>query len=1169
MFTHLHVHSEFSLLDGMCHIPQLVSRAKDLGMESLAITDHGVLHGVISFYQQAREAGIKPIIGCELYVAANDRHSRLPADKNPYHLILLAKNETGYRNLLHLATIAQLEGFYYKPRVDKEVLQQYCEGLVALSACPSGELGRYILERRLDEAEKAAKWYKEVFEDFYLELQNHAIDDLKIINRELIALSRKLDIPLVATNDVHYVNQDDSYAHDILLCIQTNNTIHNNKRPRMADDSFYLKSQQEMADQFSEIPEAITNTERIAEMCNLELEFGRLLLPEIELPPSKTPDQYLAELARDGFAKRYPDRSDQPQQRLEYELDVIKKTEFANYFLVVWDLISYVRREKILFGVRGSAAASIVLYCLGITDIDPLAHKLVFERFLNVERKEMPDIDLDFQDDRRDEVIYYAAQKYGADHVAQIITFGTLGARAAIRDVGRALGMPYGDVDRVAKLIPELPLTITITEALASNTELNNVYSSDLNVKHLIDTSAKVEGIARHASTHAAGVVISKESLLNHVPLQRPSKANGQSVNMTQFAMGDIATIGLLKMDFLGLSNLTILEKTIETIRRIHGKEIDIHSLPLDDTKTFELLSSGETTGVFQLEGAVMRRYIKELQPSCFGDIAAMVALYRPGPKDHIPAFIRSKHGLEPISFPHPVLAEILEDTYGIIVYQDQVLFIVQTFAGYSLGEADIVRKAMGKKIPAVMKKESQRFLAGAKTKGFSKELANEVWSLIEPFAGYAFNRAHSVSYAMIAYQTAYLKANYPVEFICSLLATNIERTSKVTAAISECQRLGITVKPPDINYSMESFSIERDDQGNAAIRFGLSAIKNVGTAAVKALIESRDPEKPFITLEDFCRRANLRNMNKRTLESLIKAGALDCLSDRGCLLAGIDRILSLSQTEQRLKDAGQATMFDLWGDSVNIPLPALDLPETDISAKMRLDWERELMGVYFSEHPFTQASKHLASRVDALCGHIGDELAGQSIVTAGVVTLVRHAYTRDGRSFASAVLEDFGGSIEVTAWNHVYERTKDLWQEGNILLIEGKVRMRSDNVQLVCSGATLYQPEKFKDAPTVQTDMDTSSPQSTLHINLATTSNSDADLDRLNRVFDILKQYPGEYQVYLSIVSDGRIIKMELPTMTAKCCPELHKQLSNIVGEQAIRIDSTANQIYSSNPSS
>ena len=621
-------------------------------MDSLAITDHGVLYGIISFYREAKEAGIKPILGCEIYVAPKDRQSRLAADKSPYHLVLLAKDEAGYHNLLKLATAAQLEGFYYKPRVDKELLSQHSEGLIALSSCPNGELGRLIVEGRLEEAEKAAQWYKEVFGDFYLELEEHAVPELAQINKELVRLSRKLNLPLVAANDVHYVNKDDAYAHEILLCIQTNNTIYNEKRLKMADDSFYLRSPQEMAELFAELPEALTNTERVAELCHLDLEFGRLYLPEIDLPPGKTADQQLAELSNQGLAARYPEPPLEAVQRLDYELDVIRLTEFANYFLVIWDVISFAQKQNIIFGVRGSAAASIVLYCLGITDIDPLAYRLVFERFLNVERKEMPDIDLDFQDDRRDEVIAYVARKYGPDRVAQIITFGTMGARAALRDVGRALGLPYGDVDQVARQIPA-PWA-TIQEALETNFELRNRYQDNATTRHLIDTATKLEGVARHASTHAAGVVISREPLIHHVPLQRPSRAEEQGINMTQFAMDDIAQIGLLKMDFLGLANLTILEKAKQTIAENRGIDIDLHNIPLDDVRTFDLLSSGETTGVFQLEGAAMRRFVKELEPSCFGDIAAMVALYRPGPKEHIPTFIKAKHGLEPIRFPHP-----------------------------------------------------------------------------------------------------------------------------------------------------------------------------------------------------------------------------------------------------------------------------------------------------------------------------------------------------------------------------------------------------------------------------------------------------------------------------------------------------------------------------------
>jgi len=895
MFSHLHIHTEYSLLDGMCRIPHLVERARELGMDSLAITDHGVMYGAIQFYLAAREAGIKPIIGCEVYVTQNNHLNRNAGEQKPSHLILLAKNQTGYHNLIQLTTKAHLEGFYYKPRVDKELLEQYHRGLIALTACIAGEIPHLILEGRLEEAKQAALWYKQTFGDFYLEIQRHPIPELEQINQGLISLSSELDIPLVATNDVHYAKREDASTHDLLLCIGTGSSIHDEKRIKMAGDFFYLKDPSEMAELYRDIPQALENTERIAEMCNLKLEFGRLHLPEIELPEGKTADQFLADLCYEGQPQYYPEPTSEIKQRLDYELEVIRRTEFANYFLVVWDIISFAKKQNILFGVRGSAAASIILHCLGITAVDPIENKLVFERFLNLERQEMPDIDLDFEDDRRDEVISYVSQKYGQDHVAQIITFGTLGAKAALRDVGRALGMPYIDVDRVARLVPFAP-GMTLERALNENSELSSIYHEDAIVRNLIDSARKVEGIARHASTHAAGIAISKEPLTKYVPLQRVSKGSGQELVMTQFTMEDIARIGLLKMDFLGLANLTILDKAKEIIYQIRNVDIDLPHIPMDDAKTFDLLASGETAGVFQLEGAGMRRYIKELKPTSFSDISAMIALYRPGPLEHIPTFIKAKHGIEPIRYPHPTLAGILEETYGVIVYQEQVLFIVQTLAGYSLGQADIFRKAMGKKVPEVMKKEKRHFIAGAKKNEFSAEVAGEIFALIEPFAGYAFNKAHAVSYALIAYQTAYLKANYPTEYMTAFLVTNSGQSEKVANAVAECRRLGIAVLPPDINRSQASFSIEKDGRDNApAIRFGLTGIKNVGLGAIEPIIAERDKEGGFKSVEDLCHRCDLHGVNRRVMESLIQVGALDCLGDRGTLLHNANRILCLT----------------------------------------------------------------------------------------------------------------------------------------------------------------------------------------------------------------------------------------------------------------------------------
>ena len=1169
MFTHLHVHTEYSLLDGMCRIPQLVSRAKELGIDSLAITDHGVMYGAVQFYLEAKEAGIKPIIGCEVYVAQDSRFSRNASDKNNYHLILLTRNQTGYRNLIQLTTKAHLDGFYYKPRVDKELLQEYHQGLIALSACVVGEVPRLILEGRLQEAKQAALWYKQTFGDFYLEIQRHPIPELEQINQGLISMSDELGIPLVATNDVHYVDQEDASAHDLLLCIGTNSSIHDEKRIKMAGDFFYLKAPSEMAELFKDIPQAIENTERIAEMCNLKLEFGRLHLPEIDLPEGKSADQFLVDLCYEGLPQYYPQPTPEIEQRLSYELEVIKQTQFANYFLVVWDIISFARKHKILFGVRGSAAASIVLHCLGITEVDPIENKLVFERFLNLERQEMPDIDLDFEDDRRDEVISYVSQKYGQDHVAQIITFGTLGARAALRDVGRALGMPYSEVDRVARLVPFAP-GMTLARALDENSELRTIYHEDNIVRNLIDSARRVEGIARHASTHAAGVVISKEPLTKYVPLQRVSKGNGETIAMTQFTMEDIARIGLLKMDFLGLANLTILGKAREIIYQNRGIDIDLYHIPMDDVKTFKLLSSGETAGVFQLEGAGMRRYIKELKPTTFSDISAMVALYRPGPMEHIPTFIKAKHGIEPIHYPHPTLATILEETYGVIVYQEQVLFIAQAFAGYSLGQADILRKAMGKKIPEVMRKERRNFIAGAKQNGFSTEVASEVFALIEPFAGYAFNKAHSVSYALIAYHTAFLKANYPAEYITAFLIANAGQAEKVASAIAECRRLDITVLPPDINRSQASFSIEKDGKDGApAIRFGLTAIKNVGLGAIEPIIAERNKGGIFKSIEDLCRRCDLRGINRRVLESLIKVGALDCLGSRGTLLHNTNRILSLAQREQRLRETGQSAMFDLWGEATPIPTPSLDLEAADVSTDEKLAWERELVGVYLSEHPLSAVAAKVASESTTLCGQIDAELVGQTVVVAGMVASVHSLFTRDRRPFASAILEDLDGRIEVMVWPKLYADTRDLWQEGNILLVEGKVRLRDDRVQLNCDHVRRYQPEAAQGEGVVtsqptklatiaeEVTADTAPAEShRLIISIGQTSDRDTDIAYLHKLIDTLREFPGQDEVSLRVTNEERIVNLKLSNMRTGYCPELHQRLLELVGEGGIRVE-------------
>ena len=1183
MFTHLHVHSEYSLLDGMCRIDQLMSRTKELGMDSLALTDHGVMYGAIEFYQAAREAGIKPIIGCEVYVAQDSRHGRTIGDKNYYHLVLLARDEVGYHNLIQLTSKAHLEGFYYKPRVDREILQKHHQGLIALSACLGGEIPQLVMQGQIEEAKQAALWYKETFGDYYLEIQRHPMPELEHVNPVLIRMGEELGIPLVATSDVHYVNREDAVSHDLLMCIGTNSSINDEKRKKIAGDFLYLKSPEEMAELFKDIPQAIENTERIAEKCNLELEFGRLHLPEIDLPDGKSADEYLAELCHIGLPQYYPDASEEVRQRLDYELDVIHRTEFANYFLVVWDIISFTRKQGIHFGVRGSAAASLVLHCLGITEIEPLAYGLVFERFLNLERREMPDVDLDFQDDRRDEVISYVTQKYGPDHVAQIITFGTLGARAALRDVGRALGMTYSDVDRVARLVPFGP-GMTLTRALDENNELREMCQEDPIIRNLVNSARKVEGIARHASTHAAGVVISREPLTGHVPLQRASKGNGngESTSMTQFSMDDIARIGLLKVDFLGLANLTILGKA-EEILQGRGVDIDLHSIPMDDARTFEVLAAGETAGVFQLEGSGMRRYIKDLKPTTFSDIAAMVALYRPGPMEQIPRFIKAKHGEEAIRYPDPTMTSILEETYGVIVYQEQVLFIVQAFAGYSLGQADTFRKAMGKKIPEVMKKERRSFMAGAKKKGFSTELAAEVFALIEPFAGYAFNKAHAVSYALIAYQTAYLKANYPVEYITAFLSTHFGQPEKVSGGVGECRRLGIEVLPPDVNRSQSNFSIERTDEGLSAIRFGLTATKNVGSGAVESILEERDKSGPFKSIEELCRRCDLRNVNKRVMESLIKVGAMDCLGSRGALLNNVDRVLALAQREQRLRDTGQTTMFGLWGETMPTPLTDLELETFEISRKEKAAWEKELMGVSFSEPPFSPTAKRAGAET-TFCGQITPELEGQAVDVAGRIATVRYLTTRENRAFASAVLADFSGQVEVMVWPKVYASTTELWQEDNELVVWGRVRVRDDHVQINCDRVIPYQPESAptdeetapqpaepvavidKTAPAESAEAVTPDREATGGVKIARqsrvvvilnqTSDQEEDIARLHSIVSALKEFPGRDEVSLRVTNNGNAVNLRLPNIHADYCPELRQRLVALVGEDRLVLE-------------
>ena len=1054
-FAHLHVHSEYSLLDGLGRIDAPLRRAKELGMNALALTDHGVLYGAIDFYLAAKELQIKPILGVEVYVAPGSRLDRRGrGEDRPHHLLLLAKDLTGYRNLVQLTTKAHLEGFYYRPRVDREVLEQHAEGLICLSGCASAEVPRLLFAGDLVGARRAVGELLDLYgrDSLYLELQDHDWPELDAVNREILKLSKDLGVPVVATNDVHYVDREDARFQDLLLCIQTGSAVDDPKRMRMRGDTYYLRSPQEMRELFREVPEAIANTLRIAEQCCVEFDFGRVQLPEFPVPEGYTPDGYLEKLCRDGLRRRYARITPEIQERLEYELSVIRQTGFALYMLIVWDIVRYAQEQGIPFGPRGSAAGSLVCYCLGISDVDPIANRLVFERFLNIERREMPDVDMDFADDRRDEMIEYVTRKYGRDHVAQIITFGTLGAKAAIRDVGRALGMPYGDVDRVARLIPFLPLHMTIEQAMEEQPQLRELYETDGAVRQLIDMAKGVEGVVRHASTHAAGVVISREPLAQVTPLQLIAKGEGV---MSQYNMNALQKIGLLKMDFLGLANLTILRRALEIIRQTRGLSLDLRNLPQDDEKTFEALSRGETVGLFQLEGSGMTRYLMELKPNSSADLAAMIALYRPGPMANIPRYIARKHGHEPIEYPHPLLEETLRDTYGVLTYQDQVLQVLQRVAGYSLGEADLVRKAMGKKIRSLMEEEQPRFLEGCVRNGLTEEEARRLWDLLEPFAGYGFNRAHAACYAQVAYQTAYLKANFTVEYMTAVLSSAMGSTEKVTVAVAEARRLGIPVLGPDVNKSSVDFSIESDHR-QRAIRFGLGAIKNVGEAAVQRIIAGRESGGPFRSLDDFCARLDVKALNRRTLESLVKAGALDCLGRRSQLLAVLDRMIGVAQQTQRAQEIGQASLFDLLPTSEYVSTILLpDLPE--VPNRERLGWEKELLGVYISEHPLQSVAKTLEGAA-VTCGDINEDLVGQKITVAGMVRALRPLMTKKREPMVAATLEDLHGTVEVVVFPRAFERTRDLWQEDAILVVSGKVDTREERLQLIVDAAELYE---------------------------------------------------------------------------------------------------------------
>ena len=1066
-FTHLHVHSHYSLLDGLPKIPELVSYIKELGMDAVAVTDHGVLYGAIEFYQQAKKRGIKPIIGLEGYVATGSMYEKNPGiDDKRYHITLLARTTEGYKNLVTLSTQAHLEGFYYKPRMDKELLGKHHEGVIALSGCLAGEIPRLIQAGALDKAEKVIYEYQEIFgkEYFFLEVQHHAnIPEQKKVNDALYILAEKTGAPVVATQDSHYLRPEDAEAQDVLMGINTGHTIDEGGRLSMKDDDFSLRSSEEMQDLFSDYPEAIENTGKIADMCNVEIELGTTHLPYYEVPQGYNENTYLEKLAILGLPVRFPklfkevleestaasllkthedsQKHKEVLDRLSYELGVVKKMGFSSYFLIVQDLVNWAKNQGIIVGPgRGSAAGSITSYLLNITNVDPLAYGLIFERFLQEDRNELPDIDLDFADTRRDEVIRYVEEKYGKDRVAQIITFGTMAARAVVRDVGRTLDYPYSYCDTVAKMIP---MSYTLSQTLESVAEFKELYEGDPKAKRLIDLGMKLEGVARHASTHACGVVITKESMDALVPRQHPSQ--DPDLIITQYEMHAIEDLGLLKVDFLGLKNLTIIENALAAIKVRHGIDIDLDALEPDDKKTIQLLQEVNTTGVFQLESDGMKRYLRELKPTHLEDIIAMVALYRPGPMELLPDFLARKQGKKEITYLHPKLEPILKSTYGIAIYQEQVLEIAREIAGFTYGEADVLRKAIGKKIKDLLDQQKEKFIAGALANGVSEAVSKKLFDFVEPFARYGFNRAHSACYGLIAYQTAYLKAHYPAEFMSAVLNADQKHIDRISFIIEECKNMGITVLPPSINESMKGFTVVSPTE----IRFGLAAIKNVGSNAVEAIITERKARGEYTDISNLMERVATKDFNKKSMDSLTKSGALDMLGERSTLLANMDALLSYNRDHQKIASSGQESLFANEPSLIKNSLTLAEAPP--VPQKDMLTWEKELLGLYVSGHPMEAYKEQLRSYVPISSVVEAGEARSGSVIVAGVVQAAKKIITRTGKPMAFVTLEDMSGKIELLVFPNLYEERGELIEEGRILVVSGKINERDGTPKLLC----------------------------------------------------------------------------------------------------------------------
>ena len=1065
-FVHLHNHTHYSLLDGLTKIDEMLSYAKEQGSPAVAITDHGSMYGVIEFYQKAKKAGVKPIIGVETYLAPNSRFDKnTKEDGRSYHLVLLAKNNEGYNNLIKLVSAAHIEGFYYKPRIDWELLTKHHEGIIASSACLAGEISRLIMNDKLKEAEERALAYNNLFGqgNYYLELMDHPeIPELDKVNTELIKISKKTGIPVVATNDVHYFKKEDAEAQDILLCLQNKKKLSDTDRMTMIGHGDYsMRSNADMIAAFKHIPEAIENTLKIAEMCNVDLELGNIQLPHFDVPEGYDGNSYLRSWCEKGIFKRYPGASAEELQnvkeRLDYELSVIAKMGWPSYFLIVADFIKWSRDNKIVVGPgRGSAAGSLVCYLTGITNLDPLKYDLLFERFLNPERISMPDIDMDFADARRAEVLNYVGEKYGHDHVAQIITFGTMAARAAVRDVGRVLDAPYDYCDKISKSIP---MFTKLEEAIRGVPEVREMYQNEPMARKILDYAKRLEGVARHTSTHACGVLITNKPLTEYVPIQHASSSDNSIIS--QYSLHPVEDLGLLKMDFLGLKNLTIIESALRIIKNTRGLEIDIDKIPLDDVKAYQLFQAGETTGVFQFESSGMKRYLRELKPTVFEDIIAMVALYRPGPMEWIPDYIAGKHEKKKVSYLHPKLGPILEKTYGVAIYQEQVMQIARDLAGFTMGQADVLRKAMGKKIVALLAEQKEKFVDGCVKNGIYKELAEKVYSFIEPFAGYGFNRSHAACYALIGYQTAYLKAHWPVEFMAALLTSDQGDTDRIAIEIDECRNMGIKIMAPDVNESFGTFTvvtpgtkenkIVNADTSVDTIRFGLKAIKNVGEHIVDELIRERKASGPYQDVFSLLERVTDKDLNKKSLESLIKSGAMDSFGERGSMLANMEKFLSFNKEEAKNRESRQESLFGAISEISHARPTLLDAPPAAQNEK--LTWEKELLGLYVSEHPFNLFKRYLAGYalpLSSLASRKGEERT----ITAGIISNVKKIITRKGDSMIFVKLEDASSSVEILVFPRLYKETMEIWLDGRAVILAGKVSEKDQDIKFLADKA-------------------------------------------------------------------------------------------------------------------